>query len=101
MTRAFDDLQARRGGDQFDRVPKFLHRAEGIARSVNKDRGNMQLRKVLGAKLCGLPGWVQRIRKKEEPIACTRILRRDHTGLPASIGLSSKIQRDARSLLLQ
>jgi len=62
---------------------------------MNEDCGNAQFRKVIGSKLRGFPGRMQRIGQKQQSIACMGILRRDHAGLPPSIGLSSQIQRDA------
>ena len=90
MTRAFDFEQLRQRWNQSDRAFHFLNRSERVARTVDEQDWGTQLGEMRGTQLLGFAWRMQRIGKQKEAIDKARRFGRQHTRLPAAVGMPTK-----------
>jgi hypothetical protein len=76
--------------DQEHRGFQFGDAAEGIARSMNKQRGRLERGKMLSTRFGGLARRMQRIREQQQRIGNRWIFRGKHRTLPATVGVPRK-----------
>ena len=90
MTGAVDrrEIGARR--NQRQRGLHFLDRSKRVARAVHEQRRRLHRSEVAGARLLWLARRMQRIRQQQQRVRDSRLLRRQHGRLPASIGMAAQ-----------
>ena len=101
MSGALDNLQTHPSGNRLNRRFHFVDRAERVARAMYEERRCFESREVLNAESRRVAGRMERIRKQQKSVSQTMILCRDHARLPASVGLSGEIQRNACNFLAE
>ena len=95
MARIFNPDQFRRGRNQFAGGFNLFNRPERILRAMHKQRRDRNLGEMLGARLVGPAGRVQRIGEQEQTI-CQCLVGKKHAGLTSAVTLTA--EKDASGL---
>ena len=92
MAGALYRHQLRLSWNHFDGALELFDRAEGVAGSMDEERGRAQVGEMLRALLFGASRRMKRVGQQKEPCCQVGLFGAEHAGLATSVGVTAEVE---------